>query len=86
MYSEYSNVNEEFSKMKGRTSNSTGVKDWANIDWKIVNAQVSKLQKRIFRATRDARIGSGSWKKVRSLMKLLQRSFSALLLAIQKVT
>lgn len=72
--------------MKGRTSNSTGIKDWADIDWKVVNTQVSKLLHRIFRATRNARIGSGSWKKVRSLMKLLQRSFSALLSAIQKVT
>ena len=72
--------------MKCRTSNSTGINDWADIDWKVVNVQVSKLQKRIFRATRDARNGSGSWKKVRDLMKLLQRSFSVLLLAIQKVT
>lgn len=72
--------------MKCRTSNSTGINDWAGIDWKVVNAQVSKLQKRIFRATRNAKNGSGSWNKVRDLMKLLQRSFSALLLAIQKVT
>ncbi len=72
--------------MKCRTSNGTGINDWSDIDWKVVNSQASKLQKRIFRATRDAKIGCGSWKKVRGLMKLLIRSHSALILAIQKVT
>lgn len=87
VYSEYYSLDsEEFPTMKGRTSDSTGILDWRDIDWKVAKRQVSKIQKRIFRATRNARDGSGSWKTVRSLMKLLKRSFSALLLAIQRVT
>ena len=72
--------------MKDRTNNSIGTIDWENINWKVVNTQVRKLRRRIFKATRDARSGSTSWNRVRSLMKLLMRSFNALLHSIRKVT
>lgn len=72
--------------MKGRTSDSTGVGSWESIDWKQCVLQISKLQKRIFKATRDAKQGNGRWNKVRSLMKLLLKSRFALLIAIKKVT
>ncbi len=72
--------------MKDRTRNSIGAIDWCDIDWKVVNTQVRKLRQRIFKATNDARTGIGSWNTVRSLMKLLLKSFNALLLAIRKVT
>lgn len=72
--------------MKDRTSNSIGVRNWEDVNWKVCMTQVSKLQRRIFKATQDAKQGSGSWNKVRSLMKLILKSRYALLLAIRKVT
>ncbi|MEO1373449.1 MAG: group II intron reverse transcriptase/maturase [Cyanobacteria bacterium J06635_10] len=72
--------------MKDRTSNSIGIQNWESTNWKVCTTQVSKLQRRIFRATQDAKQGSGSWNKVRSLMKLMLKSRHALLLAIRKVT
>ena len=72
--------------MEDRTSNSIGTIDWCDINWKVVNTQVRKIRKRIFKATRQAQLGQASWNKVRSLMKLLMRSFNALLLATRKVT
>ena len=72
--------------MKDRTSNSIGAWNWKDIDWKTVNLKVTKLRYRIYRAANNARNGTGKWKTVRSLMKLLHRSYCALLLAIKKVT
>lgn len=72
--------------MKDRTSNSIGVGNWESTNWKVCTLQVSKLQRRIFKATQDAKQGIGSSNKVRSLMKLLLKSHAALLLAIKKVT
>ena len=72
--------------MKDRTSNSIGIGQWASANWKACMTQVSTLQRRIFKATQDVKHGCGSWNKVRSLMKLLLRSHSALLVAIRKVT
>ena len=68
---------EVVTNVKDRTGNSIGT---------IVNTQVRKLRQRIFKATNDARMGIASWNRVRSLMRLLLKSFNALLLAIRKVT
>lgn len=73
--------------MKDGTANgSIGTIDWTDINWKTVNRKVLKLRYRLFRAANNARTGIGSWNTVRSLMKLLHRSFFALLHAIHKVT
>lgn len=55
--------------------------DWDSIDWKPVEKRVRNLRQRIFRATQNQQ-----WNKVRSLMKLMIRSFSNLLLSVHKVT
>ncbi|WP_347566189.1 group II intron reverse transcriptase/maturase [Scytonema sp. UIC 10036] len=55
--------------------------DWRTVNWKKVNKIVKNLRQRIYRATQN-----GQWNKVRSLMKLMIRSFSNLLLAVRKVT
>ncbi len=55
--------------------------DWSQINWRSANKRVRNLRRRIFRATQ-----CGQWNKVRSLMKLMLRSFSNLLLAVRKVT
>ncbi|MFB2770457.1 group II intron reverse transcriptase/maturase [Pelatocladus sp. BLCC-F211] len=55
--------------------------DWNNVNWRKANRIVKNLRQRIFRAT-----AMGDWKKVRSLQKLMLRSYSNCLLAVRKVT
>lgn len=57
------------------------LKDWSQIDWKSVTKNVKNLRKRIYRATQN-----GQWNKVRSLTKLILRSFDNLILSMRKVT
>lgn len=71
--------------MKDRVSNDIGakepLKDWANIEWKSVNRKVRNLRQRIYRATEN-----GQWNQARSLMKLMIKSYSNLLLSVRRVT
>jgi RNA-directed DNA polymerase len=55
--------------------------DWADINWKLVNKRIRKLRQRIYRATQN-----GQWNRVRSLMKLMLRSYSNLLLSVRRIT
>lgn len=55
--------------------------DWGSIDWKPIYKRVRNLRRRIYRATQQQQ-----WNRVRSLMKLMLRSYSNLLLAIRRVT
>jgi RNA-directed DNA polymerase len=55
--------------------------EWKTIDWAKVQAKISKLQRRIYRASQ-----SGNLVLVRKLQKILTNSFSAKLLATRKVT
>jgi RNA-directed DNA polymerase len=57
------------------------LQDWADIDWKKVKQRVKNLRQRIYRATQE-----GQWNKVRSLTKLMLRSYSNLLLSVRRVT
>jgi RNA-directed DNA polymerase len=54
---------------------------WAAIDWKPIRKRVKNLRQRIYRATEQRQ-----WNRVRSLMKLMLRSYSNLLLAVRRVT
>lgn len=54
---------------------------WNDIQWTKVEGNVSRIQKRIFRVTRE-----GDFRKVKSLQKLLSRSRNAILVAIRRVT
>lgn len=71
--------------MKDRIGNDIGAAEYAetltNIDWKVVYRRLKNLRQRIFRATKQQQ-----WKKVRSLMKLMLRSYSNLLAAVRRVT
>jgi RNA-directed DNA polymerase len=71
--------------VKDRFSNEIGTKEplnnWAEINWKSINKRVRNLRQRIYRATENRQ-----WNKVRSLMKLMLRSYSNLLLSVRKVT
>src|SRR5580704_13031910 len=55
--------------------------DWAAIDWRIHEGNVGRLRRRIFKATRD-----GNWPQVRSLQKLMLRSWSNTLVSVRQVT
>lgn len=71
--------------MKDRFSNEIGakepLKDWLDIEWKTIKKCVRNLRWRIYRAKQNS-----EWNKVRSLMKLMLRSYSNLLLSVQRVT
>ena len=54
---------------------------WADFNWKLMVKRVKNLRQRIFRATQKR-----NWNLVRSLMKLMLRSQSNLLLSIRRVT
>ena len=55
--------------------------NWNEIDWKVVEISVFKIQKRIFRASR-----SGDKQAVHKLQRLLTNSFYSRLLAVRKVS
>jgi RNA-directed DNA polymerase len=55
--------------------------DWHNVNWRKAQRIVKNLRQRIFLATRD-----GNWKKVRSLQRLILRSYSNVLLAVRRTT
>ena len=54
--------------------------EWLVIDWSRVEADVRRLQQRIFKAAKD-----GDTKRCRNLQKLLLRSRGASLLAVRRV-
>ncbi|MEV6258879.1 group II intron reverse transcriptase/maturase [Nocardia sp. NPDC051911] len=55
--------------------------DWTAIDWRWHEESVGRLRRRIFKATRDE-----DWAKVRSLQKMMLRSWSNTLLGVRQVT
>src|SRR5258705_13443206 len=55
--------------------------DWNVIDWKTAHRSVRNLRQRIFRASQ-----AGDMKKVRSLQRLMLRSYSNTLLSVRRVT
>lgn len=71
--------------MKDRAGNSIGAEgqdfDWDLIPWRPIENSIRKLRRRIFRATREQK-----WNEVRSLMKLMLRSYFNLLVSVRRVT
>lgn len=71
--------------VKDRTEYGIGAEgkdlDWNLIPWDFIENSIRKLRQRIFRATREQK-----WNKVRSLMKLMLRSFFNLLTSVRRVT
>jgi RNA-directed DNA polymerase len=55
--------------------------DWSSVNWRKANRQVRNLRQRIFRASQV-----GDLKKVRSLQKLMLRSYSNTLMSVRRVT
>jgi RNA-directed DNA polymerase len=55
--------------------------DWDAIDWRTHEQNVVKLRRRIFKATREQ-----DWTTVRSLQKMMLRSWSNTLLSVRQVT
>ncbi len=55
--------------------------DWNNVNWRKANRIVRNLRQRIFRATQE-----GNFRKVRSLQRLMMRSYSNILIATRRVT
>ena len=55
--------------------------NWDQLDWALINEEVTRLQARIAKATQ-----AGRWNKVQALQHLLTRSHSGKLLAVKRVT
>jgi len=55
--------------------------DWQRINWRVANRRVRNLRQRIFRATQE-----GEWATVRSLQKLMLRSYANTLVSVRRVT
>jgi RNA-directed DNA polymerase len=56
------------------------VPDWDAIDWRAHEGNVRRLRRRIFKATREQ-----DWAQVRSLQKMMLRSWSNTLLSVRQV-
>jgi len=71
--------------VKDRVGNDIGARttliEWASIDWALINKRVRNLRRRIYQATQMYQ-----WNRVRSLMKLMLRSYSNLLWSVRRVT
>jgi len=71
--------------VKDRVRNDIGatepLQEWSAINWQQIKRRVKNLRQRIYRATQKRQ-----WNQVRSLMKLMLRSYSNLLLAVRRVT
>ncbi|MEG4073270.1 group II intron reverse transcriptase/maturase [Microcoleus sp. Pol14D5] len=57
------------------------LEDWNQINWYKVNKLVRNLRQRIFRARK-----LGDFRKIRSLQKLMLRSYANLLLSVRRIT
>jgi len=57
------------------------LEDWNQISWRKVNKLVRNLRQRIFRARK-----LGDFRKLRSLQKLMLRSYANLLLSVRRIT
>ena len=55
--------------------------DWDSIDWGLVTTYVRKLRQAIFRATKE-----GDLKKVRTLQRIMLRSYENRVLSVRRVT
>jgi RNA-directed DNA polymerase len=55
--------------------------DWNSVNWRKAHRQVRNLRQRIFRASQ-----AGDWSKVRSLQKLMLRSYANTLVSVRRVT
>ena len=70
--------------MQAQTSFANGTEkqtDWNAINWRKANRTVRHLRQRIFRAAQE-----GNLNKVRSLQKLMLKSYSNRLVSVRRVT
>ena len=58
-----------------------GVPDWDAINWQVHEGNVRRLRQRIFKAAREQ-----DWAKLRSLQRMMLRSWSNTLVSVRQVT
>jgi hypothetical protein len=58
-----------------------GVPDWDAVNWQLHEGNVRRLRQRIFKAAREQ-----DWAKVRSLQKMMLRSWPNTLVSVRQVT
>jgi RNA-directed DNA polymerase len=64
-----------------QVNGSKGGAEWDAIDWRVCEDAVRRLRGRIFKAAQD-----GDWPTVRSLQKMMLRSWSNTLVSVRRVT
>lgn len=69
------------SNRKIMNTSEKNVYKWDEVNWRKLDLNIFKLQKRIYQASK-----SSDWKRMKRLQKLLLNSHSAKLLAVKKVT
>ena len=57
------------------------LENWNQVNWRKINKAIRNLRQRIFRARR-----LGNFRKLRSLQKLMLRSYANLLLSVRRIT
>jgi RNA-directed DNA polymerase len=67
--------------MPAMANGAKGQTDWNAVEWRQAMKSVRNLRQRIFRASAE-----GDHRTVRSLQKLMLRSYSNALLAVRRVT
>jgi RNA-directed DNA polymerase len=67
--------------LKNESARSHAPQDWHAIDWRQVERNVRGIQTRITKATQE-----GKWRRVKTLQRLLTRSFCGKALAVRRVT
>ena len=80
------NVADQALRTEGQVGHRDGertddVLDWDAVDWRVHEQNVVRLRRRIFKATREQ-----DWAMVRSLQKLMLRSWSNTLVSVRQVT
>ena len=68
-------------RMARQANGPEGVPDWDAINWQAHEGNVGRLRQRIFKAAREQ-----DWAKVRSLQKMMLRSWSNTLVSVRQVT
>ena len=74
-------MNDSLNSNDSKNVRVSGQLDWDSIDWSQAEKSVRKLQARIVKAQREGRHG-----KVKSLSRILTRSFHGKALAVKRVT
>ena len=68
-------------KVPRQVNGPEGLPDWDAVNWRVHEGNVRRLRQRIFKASREQ-----DWPRVRSLQKMMLRSWSNTVISVRQVT